>query len=116
MLATSVAFYRFLWPVVVDRAIGLELPLRVLISVAVIVPVGLALGAFMPIGLTRVARVSALSGEYVAWAWAVNGFFSVISSVLSTILAMIVGFNAILLMGLCCYVVAVAAMSRIRTT
>ena len=41
----------------------------------------------------RRARVTERTREYVAWAWAVNGFFSVIASILATILSMIVGFR-----------------------
>ena len=112
-LAVCVVFYRLVWPQVVDHMVGLALPWRVLVAVTMILPLGFVLGAFMPLGLTRVARLGSSTPEYVAWAWAVNGFFSVISSVLSTILAMIVGFNAIMTTALCLYVVAAIAISRI---
>ena len=39
-------------------------------------------------------------GRLVAWCWAVNGFFSVIGSSVTTILSMAVGFNRALLAGL----------------
>ncbi|HEY2388388.1 MAG TPA: hypothetical protein VGK30_15645 [Candidatus Binatia bacterium] len=113
VLAGCVAFYRLGWPRVVDGLVGLPLPWRVVVAIVMVAPLGLVLGAFMPLGLTRIAHVGAASREYVAWAWAVNGFFSVISSVLSTILAMIIGFNAIMTTALCLYVVAVAALARI---
>src|SRR5262249_19694837 len=85
-----VGFYRLLWPHVVDHMVGLSLGWRVFVAVAMILPLGLVLGAFMPLGLTRIARLGVSTPEYVAWAWAMNGFFSVISSVLSTMLAMII--------------------------
>ena len=40
-------------------------------------------------------RVTGTREEYVAWAWAVNGFFSVIGSVLTTMLAMTFGFREV---------------------
>jgi hypothetical protein len=112
-IAACVAFYRFVWPAVVGRLVGLALPWRVLVAIAVVAPLGVALGAFMPLGLTRVARLGEASREYVAWAWAVNGFFSVISSVLSTILAMVIGFDAIMAAALGLYVLAVIALTRL---
>ena len=60
----------------------------------VLAPLGLCLGMFMPLGLGRVAALTDHGEEYVAWAWAVNGFFSVIGSVLTTILSMTFGFRA----------------------
>jgi hypothetical protein len=97
----------------VGHLVGLALPWRIVAAVATIVPLGFVLGAFMPLGLTRIAHLGPSTREYVAWAWAVNGFFSVISSVLSTILAMVIGFNAIMTTALCLYVVAVVALTRI---
>jgi hypothetical protein len=67
----------------------------------------------MPIGLSRIAPLSAHAREYVAWAWAVNGFFSVIASILSTIVAMVLGFQLLLGLAFAIYVVAVLALSRI---
>jgi hypothetical protein len=49
----------------------------------------------------------------VAWAWAINGFFSVITATLSTMLAMSFGFRAVLLLGLAIYTVGVLAMLRV---
>ena len=48
--------------------------------------------------------------EYVAWGWALNGFASVVGSVLATILAMTYGFGAVLVVAFCAYVVAFGAL------
>jgi hypothetical protein len=94
-------------PPLFARLAGAPLAARVGVAVAVIFPLGLCLGAFMPIGLQRVANLNVHPREYVAWAWAVNGFFSVISSVLSTILAMTIGFRAVLVLALVLYGIGV---------
>jgi hypothetical protein len=91
---------------------GLALGVRIAIAVLVLAPLGLSLGAFMPIGVNAIARLSPHAREYVAWAWAVNGFFSVVSSVLATILAMTVGFNGVLLLALLAYAMAAASLTR----
>jgi len=64
----------------------------------------------MPMGIRAVAGLSPHADVYVAWAWAVNGFFSVISSVLTTILAMAWGFSVVLALGLATYAVAVVVL------
>jgi hypothetical protein len=47
---------------------------------------------------------------FVAWAWAVNGFASVTSSIVAVVLSMVVGFNAVLLAALAAYLVAVLTL------
>ena len=42
-----------------------------------------------------------------------NGFFSVVSSVLSTIVAMAFGFNAVMVGALALYLIGIAALARI---
>ena len=44
------------------------------------------------------------------WAWAVNGFFTVIGSVSAMILAMAFGFAAVHIIAAACYVVALLAI------
>jgi MFS family permease len=86
------------------------LSVRIALALAALAPLGLCLGAFMPLGLRTVAALTPHRVEYVAWAWAVNGFFSVVSSILATVLAMTYGFNAVLVLALCTYAVAVLAL------
>jgi MFS family permease len=76
-------------------------------------PLGLCLGIFMPLGLATVTELCDHDREYVAWAWAVNGFFSVISSIASTILAMLIGFNLLLQIALAIYAVAAVTLWRL---
>src|SRR5262249_5627401 len=80
--------YRFGIPLLVDRLVGIALPLRCAVATLAIAPLGLTVGAFMPIGLRAIAATTEHRQALVAWAWAVNGFVSVVSSMLSTILAM----------------------------
>ena len=87
--------------------------LRILVAMFIIAPAGLCLGVFMPLGLRTVSRITERSHEYVAWVWAINGFFSVIASILSTILAMVVGFRVLLLLSLGIYLIGALALSRL---
>jgi hypothetical protein len=67
--------------------------------------------AFLPVlGLGAVAAMTKHPREYVAWGWAVNGFASVIGAVLTTILAMALGFGVVLALALVVYCGAVLAL------
>ena len=102
-------FYLFGLTPMTDALLSLAFALRILITFAVLAPLGLCLGMFMPLGLERVSGLSEHPREYVAWGWAVNGFASVTGSVLATILSMIVGFDVVLVLGLAAYLLAVVA-------
>ena len=83
------------------------------VAVVLLAPVGLCLGAFMPIGLATVAGLSRHGQEYIAWSWAINGYFSVVSSVLATMLSMSFGFRVVLLLAWVVYAIGVLALARI---
>ena len=76
---------------------------RILVVFALLFPVGLLLGVFLPAGIdaavSTAGRDEAVRGRLVAWCWAVNGFFSVIGSSTTTILSMSFGFNRALEIG-----------------
>jgi hypothetical protein len=109
-IAALTAFYELGLAPMTDALITLPLIARVAIAFVVLAPLGLCLGSFMPLGLRAVAGLSEFPREYVAWGWAVNGFASVIGSVLSTILAMTFGFRIVLLLALLAYVTALVAL------
>jgi hypothetical protein len=103
-------FYLFGLPPMTSALQSLPMAARVLISFAVLAPLGLCLGRFMPLGLAAVGKLTEFRREYVAWGWAVNGFASVIGSVLATILAMTYGFGIVLALAVALYVIAVIAL------
>lgn len=115
LLATILAHYTVV-PVLVDRFGGAPLAARIALTIAVIAPVGLCLGSFLPLGLATVARLSNHPREYAAWAWAVNGFTSVVASTLSTIIAMTTGYNAVLLSSAIIYAIGAAALASLPET
>ncbi len=113
VLVVLAGLYRFLLPGLIEAFVGHSLALRVAIAVAVIAPLGLCLGGFMPLGLRSVAALSDYETQYVAWGWAVNGFFSVIASVLSTMLAMAFGFHMVMFTAVAVYLVGILALIRV---
>jgi hypothetical protein len=112
-LVVLAAAYQWILTPLVQEGVGWPLPARVALTVLFLFPLGLVLGAFMPLGLRSVAGVTEHRQEYVAWCWAVNGFFSVVASVLSTILSMTIGFRMVMLVGLAIYLVGVTVFRRV---
>ncbi|MEQ1908345.1 MAG: hypothetical protein ABMA15_05955 [Vicinamibacterales bacterium] len=95
-------------PTLFARTLGAPFLVRCLIALCAIAPVGVLLGMPFPAGLRL---VSVHSPALVPWAWGVNGFFTVIGTVSSLMLAMTFGFTVALLCGTACYVVALTLMS-----
>ncbi len=106
-------WYRFGQGAVVEAFIGAPLAVRIPVAVMSIAPLGLCLGTLMPIGLATVAVLSPHRRQYIAWGWAVNGFFSVISSILATMLSMTYGFQTVLLIGAGVYAVGILTLMRV---
>lgn len=99
----------FLLPMLFRAALGLSLPLRVLIGVVALAPMGILLGMPFP---TALRMVSEVSSPLVPWSWGVNGFFTVIGTICAQILAMTFGFRFVLLCGAMCYAVAWAIIRK----
>jgi SAM-dependent methyltransferase len=93
-------------PWVFNAALGLGLPLRVVLSAALVAPLGLVLGMPFPLGLVV---VGAGAPGLLPWAWGVNGFFTVIGSVVAMLIGMIFGFSTVLIVAGGCYVVSLLA-------
>jgi MFS family permease len=113
VLVVITIFYETGLDSLTDSLLDQSLGLRVLVSLVVLAPLGLCLGMFMPLGLGLVAKLSDHPDEYIAWSWAVNGFFSVIGSVLTTILSMSFGFSTVQYLALVVYGIAALAFTRI---
>ena len=90
-----------------------ELPLRIVVAALALAPVGLVLGAFLPTGIKTIAALSPFDKQYIAWAWAINGFFSVVASVLATILSMTIGFQMVFVLAFVIYLIGVTIFSRV---
>jgi spermidine synthase len=97
----------FLTPAVLSLTLGFALPLRVASAVLLVVPLGVLLGVPFATGLRVLGKEASC---LVPWAWAVNGFFTVIGSVGAMILGMALGFTVVLIIAAACYGVAFIAI------
>jgi hypothetical protein len=110
VLAVLTAFYQLGLDDLLDDLQSWPLAGRIAVVCIVLLPLGLCLGLFMPLGLATVRQGAPDPEAYVAWCWAINGFFSVIGSALTAILSMTYGFRAVQWSALAVYVVAVLAL------
>jgi spermidine synthase len=92
---------------VVTWAIPFSRPARMAIAVAVLVPLGVALGIPMPTGLRM---LGARAPHMIAWAWGINGALSVLGATLAIFIAMNWGFRVTLLAASATYLIGLAAL------
>ena len=105
-IALSAALCLGLLPWLFRHAVALPDPLRIFISAALIAPLAFFMGMLFPLGL---ARVEANDARLIPWAWAINGCASVTGAVLATLLAIHIGFTAVVGAALVLYAVAATA-------
>lgn len=98
-------------PVVFRAALGLGIWWRVTISLLLVAPLGFVLGMPFPLGLRLAMRRSSALGS---WAWGVNGFFTVIGTVLALMLGMMIGFRMVLLLACACYLAGLLALAWLQ--
>ena len=97
------ALYLLLLPPLFGRFIGVADSARILISVLLIAPLAFFMGMPFPLGLRRVAE---RAPDFVPWAWGINGFASVVSAVLATLLAIHFGFTVVIVIAMIIYIAA----------
>lgn len=104
LLVVLMAGYLVLLPVLFDALLPTPAVVRVLVTLLLLLPLGLLLGAFFPLG------IRALPEPLVPWAWAMNGLFTVIGTVVAIMAAMSFGFTAVMIGALVTYAVGLAAL------
>jgi hypothetical protein len=97
--------YVLLLPGLFARFVGLPDILKVGLTLFLIAPLAFCMGMPFPIGLSKLAEESA---DFIPWAWGLNGFASVVSVSLATLLAIEFGFTVVVLLALGLYVSAAA--------
>jgi len=109
LIGALTALYAFALPAVFAATLAYELPTRIAVVVLLITPLALLMGMPFPLGITIANRMAT---GFVPWAWGVNACASVMASILSIIIAMISGFQAVLLLAVAVYVVLTAPLVR----
>ena len=101
----------FATPLVFSAALGWPLPLRILLAIVILMPLGVLLGVPFPTGM---GLVSLENPALIPWGWGVNGFFTVIGTVIALLLGMTWGFKVVLVVGGCSYLMALVATTQVQ--
>lgn len=101
--------YAVLIPGITHYFLHSSFSFRVFVSFILLFPLGFCLGLFYPTGLMLVGDKNS---DFIPWAFAVNGVASVISSILSILLAMVYGFTFVLVVAAFLYFFACVAFYR----
>lgn len=109
-IGVAVVASMLLAPTLVDAAIGSGFAVRAAVATLLIAPTALLLGMPFAHGIGVLRKVDP---SFVPWAWAVNGSSTVVGSVVTVIVSMNFGFNAVLLVAVGIYVAAFAAIDRL---
>jgi hypothetical protein len=96
-------------PKLVPALLWLPLWGRIVVAIVLIAPLGLAMGMPFPRGLKQTGEGSLPAPPFY---WGLNGIMSVIGSVTTVFVALMFGFQAAMLMGSACYVLAALASTK----
>lgn len=92
-----------LLPLILRFTQAWTLGLRVLVTIAALGPAGFFMGQPFPLGVKWATRQAP---GIVPWLWAINGTMSVVGSSLAILVALAIGFRAVMLVGALCYAAA----------
>jgi SAM-dependent methyltransferase len=104
-----ILLWTLVMPAIISGTAGEDLIVRVLISLVSLLPLGLLMG--IPFA-TGIRYLSEGKERFIPWAWGVNGLTSVMASILAILLAMRIGFRALLVVAAITYAVGYFAAKK----
>ncbi len=111
LLPVLLVAYALGLPALFEATLAASLGSRLVVTVVALAPPGLLMGMPFPKGLALLER---RAPALIAWAWGVNGAVSVVASILAALLALSLGFSAVLAVGAACYMGALVTAGAIR--
>ena len=114
MAVIAIGLALVIWyPYIARLILAQPLAGRILLSGALLFPLGFFLGMPFPLGVLAIEKHPRGA---IAWAWGMNGIFTVVGGLLSVLLSLELGFNFTILVALACYVGALSVFARMRDT
>ncbi|MCG7897378.1 MAG: SAM-dependent methyltransferase [Candidatus Thiodiazotropha weberae] len=92
--------YMLILPVLFDALTHLPVAIKIAITILLIAPMAICMGMPFPLAIAAMKRNRA---DQIPWAWGINGYASVISAGLSTVIAIQYGFKTVLLCAILLY-------------
>ncbi len=103
IVALVVLAVHFGTPAITGRFLGSSLPVRMLVAILFTGIAGFFMGMPMPSGIRH---LKATGKQIIPWGWAVNGYFTVIGTALSVLIAVNFGFTTVFAIAAILYVSA----------
>ncbi|MFT5682390.1 MAG: hypothetical protein ACI8RZ_003308 [Myxococcota bacterium] len=98
-------------PLLYSAALTLPLAARIVITLLAMAPLGLVMGMPFSLGL-RILPAS--SSGAIPWFWAINGWMSVVASLLSVLISRLYGYSTALIVALVAYCLCLAMAGQLR--
>lgn len=106
LFATIIAYgalFAAVYQEIFYASLGLSLFGRVAIAVAILTPLGFFLGMPFPLGILGLTENQ---GAAIPWAWALNGFFTVVGGFVAILLSITTNFQSVIFIALGIYLMA----------
>jgi hypothetical protein len=111
-ILATVLLLLMVYPFVFNYFLASALFIRILVACVLIFPLGFFLGMPFPLGILTLEN---LPRGAVAWAWGMNGLFTVIGALAGVVLSITWGFQATLLIASVQYAIALLVFAKIRS-
>ena len=102
-IVAMLLIYTFALPLIFNQLLGLELAIRLLVTVVLLVPLGFLMGFPFPSGLRLLKEIK--MENHIPWMWGINGVSSVLGSAMAMVIAMSLGLTQVLLVATGCYLI-----------
>lgn len=107
----TIALLLVIYALLGELFLSAAVPVRILVASVLMFPVGFFLGMPFPLGVLSLERQPRGA---IAWAWGMNGLFTVIGGLLGVVFSIQLGFNITLLIACGFYFLALLLFSRMR--
>ena len=114
IIVVAVIAYLGLLPVILRLLVGLPFTVKLILSGALIIPLGFVMGMPFPTGLRLLGQSSIGTTGLTEWAWAMNASASVLGSVLAMVIALHSGLNITFVCGALAYGLAALLVPALR--
>jgi spermidine synthase len=105
------SLFVLLYPPIFDHFLSSSDRARMIVSSLLILPLGFFLGMPLPLGILA---VNDRPRGAIAWAWGMNGLFTIVGGLASVVLSIALGFRVTLLVALALYGLAFYSFTHLR--
>jgi hypothetical protein len=117
LIACAILAYVAILPKILDSLVGIDFPVKLLISALLLIPLGFVMGMPFPLGLRAISNTNRAvpTENAIEWVWAMNAGASVLGSVLAIVLAIAFGLTFTLACGGAAYLLAMSISGTLQT-